>query len=82
MKSFSDNRFDHATASRRWFAALLWRAFPGPSENVVAEAAARALGVTPRQVRNWLRCENSAALQYVTAVMLIAGVEIAIGGRQ
>lgn len=62
--------------SRRWFAALLWRAFPSPSERDLAEKAARVLDVSPRQVRNWLRCEHSAAFHYVAAVMVIAGAEI------
>lgn len=66
---------DHAASSRRWFAALLWRAFPSASENQLAETAARALDVSPRQVKNWLRCEHDASLRYVTAVMLLAGVE-------
>lgn len=80
VKNLAGSGLDHADASRRWFAALLWRAFPGRSENDVAAKAARALDVSPRQVRNWLRGENSAALHYVTAVMLIAGVEIVVGG--
>ena len=66
----------HASASRRWFAALLWRAFPSRSEHDLAEKAARALGVSPRQVRNWLRQDNDASLRYVTAVLLIAGAEV------
>lgn len=79
MKNLAHSTDDHARASRRWFAALLWRAFPGASEREVAEKAARALDVNPRTVIYWLRCENSAALQYVTAVMMIAGVELALG---
>lgn len=67
-----------AEGSRRWFAALLWRAFPGPSEAAVAEKAARVLDVSPRQVRNWLRGEHCAALKYVAAVLAVAGVEVLI----
>ena len=78
-------RSDHAAAARRWFAALLWRAFPSPSERDLSEKAARALGVSDRQVRNWLRCEHDASLRHVTAVILIAGAEAALarleGGR-
>lgn len=66
---------DHAAASRKWFAAMLWRAFPARSENELANTAARALDVSPRQVKNWLRCEHDASLRYVTAVMLLAGAE-------
>lgn len=66
---------DHASASRRWFRNLLWRAFPSPSENDLAQTAARVLDVSPRQVRNWLREDHDASLRYVTAVMMIAGAE-------
>lgn len=65
------------SASRKAFAAMLWRAFPSPSENELAQKAARALDVSPRQVKNWLRYENSAAVHYVFAVAAIAGMEFA-----
>lgn len=79
MKNLTRNSVDHEAASRRWFAALLWRAFPSRSEHDLCSKAAGVLGVSPRQVRNWLRCENDASLKYVTAVTLIAGVEIGLG---
>lgn len=69
---------DHADASRRWFARLLWRAFPARSEAALAAQASAALGVSERQVRNWLRCEHDAGLRHVTAVLLIAGAEAAL----
>ncbi len=68
-----------ARSSGRWFANLLWRAFPAPSEHELAEKAARALDVSPRQVKNWLRCEHSPAWKYVSAVLLISGAEIVFG---
>jgi hypothetical protein len=70
---------DHKSASRRWFRALLWRAFPSPSEGDLADKAARVLDVSPRQVTNWLRCEHDAGLSYVTAVMAVAGAEVVFG---
>ena len=76
---------DHASASRRWFRNMLFRAFPSPSEHDLANKAARVLDVSPRQVKNWLREENDASLRYVTAVMMLAGAEAVfdrIGGRQ
>ena len=73
---FSDG--SHKCRSRRWFAALLWRAFPGASEREVARIGAPVLDVSERQIINWLRCENDAALSYVTAVMVLAGVEVAL----
>ena len=80
MKNLAGNGGDLVMASRRTFASLLWRAFPSPSEQVLAEKAARALDVSPRQVKNWLRCENSAAAHYVFAVVTIAGAEIVFRG--
>jgi hypothetical protein len=79
MKNPAISTQDHATASRRWFAAMLWRAFPSPSEHDLSLKAARVLDVSPRQVRNWLRCEHDASLRYVTAVMAIAGAEVVLG---
>lgn len=73
---------DHTEASRRWFAALLWRAFPARSERELASVAARALDVSPRQVVNWLRGEHDASLRYVTAVLAIAGAEVVFGAME
>jgi hypothetical protein len=70
---------DHAATSRRWFAAMLWRAFPAASERDLSLKAARVLDVSPRQVIHWLRCEHDASLRYVTAVMAIAGAEVVFG---
>ena len=66
----------HVRASRRWFAGLLWRAFPAPSAAALAERAHKVLGVSERQVRNWLDERNDAGLSHITAVMLIAGCEV------
>ncbi|WP_339767172.1 hypothetical protein [uncultured Pseudosulfitobacter sp.] len=70
----------HKSLSRKWFAALLWRAFPAASNTEVARLGAPVLGVSERQITNWLNCENDAALSYVTAVMVLAGVECALDG--
>jgi hypothetical protein len=76
MKILAGNERDAVTASRRAFVALLWRAFPSPSEHELSLKAARVLDVSPRQVRNWLRGEHSAAWHHVAAVMAVAGAEI------
>lgn len=62
-----------ADVARAWFARALWQAFPGPSEAAVADLAARRLGVSARQVRNWLRCDHDAGLRHVAAVIMILG---------
>ncbi len=69
----------HRTRSRKWFAGMLWRAFPAESERGVAQRAAPVLDVSERQVINWLRCDHDAALSYVTAVLVIAGAETVLG---
>ena len=61
---------------RRWFRDMLWRAFPSPSEHALAEKAAPVLGVSKRQIRNWLNEDHDASLSYVAAVLAIAGAEI------
>lgn len=83
MKDFANSTNDNVSSSRKAFANMLWRAFPSPSEHELANKAARVLDVSPRQVTNWLRCDNSAAIQYFFAVAVIAGAEIVFaGGRQ
>lgn len=62
---------------RAWFRDLLWMAFPGRSATQVAFDAARALGVSQRQVLHWLACEQQPKLGQIAAVMLLVGVEVA-----
>ena len=76
MKNYANSSGDNISSSRKAFANMLWRAFPSPSEHELANKAARVLDVSPRQVTNWLRCENSAAVHYFFAVVAIAGAEI------
>lgn len=60
---------------RELWAELLKNAFPGRSENEIAEAAAPILDVTPRTVRNWLRGVHEPKIKHVVAVMLLVGLE-------
>lgn len=76
MKITAHSTGDRVSASRKLFATLLWKAFPSPSEHDLSLKAARALDVSPRQVKNWLRCEHSAAHHYFLAVAAIAGAEL------
>lgn len=64
-----------AVKRRKWFASLLWRAFPASSEHELAIRAAPVLDVTPRQVQNWLRGDHDAKLGTILAVLTIAGAE-------
>jgi len=74
-KNLSKSRDPHA-AAREWFADLLWVAFPGATENEVMKQASRALCCSERQVANWLRCRNDAAVSVVTKVLMVAGAEV------
>lgn len=86
MKIISENSvFVSGDRARRRFAEMLRRAFPAISDNDRALQAAPVLGVSDRQVRNWLREENDASARYVFAVMALAGVEMVLnqrGGRE
>lgn len=67
---------DYTKEAREWFADLLWIAFPSETERELRFKAARALGCSPRQVANWLRCENDASLTIVAKVMLVSKAEV------
>lgn len=69
------------SSSRRAFANLLWTAFPSPSEHDLAHRASKVLECSPRQVVNWLRCQNSAPVHVFFAVAAIAGAEIVLRDR-
>ncbi len=79
-KSFR-NGLTPEEAERRWFADLLWKAFPeARSENELAELVAEVLTterrpIHPKTVRNWLRCDNSPHFRYVMRVLAMAGAE-------
>lgn len=77
-------RSQQIACPRVWFRDMLWRAFPARSERDLAIRASRALGVSQRQVQNWLRCDHDAKLSHVAAVIVLAGAESAFaifGGR-
>lgn len=59
---------DFRESSRREDAARLWAAFPGHSQQAVAERASRALGVTDRQIINWLALKHDMPSWAVKAV--------------
>ena len=79
-KSFRNNMTPEE-AERRWFANLLWAAFPeANSPNELAEIVAEVLTterrpVDPRTVRNWLNCDNAPSFRYIFRVLALAGAE-------
>ena len=68
-------------AERKWFAGLLWKAFPeARSEEELAELVSEVLAtdrrpVHPKSVRNWLRLNNAPHFRYVMRVIAMAGAE-------
>jgi hypothetical protein len=66
---------------RRWFADLLWTAFPeARSENELADLVAEVLTtdrrpVHAKTVKNWLRGSNAPHFRYVLPVIGLAGAE-------
>lgn len=75
MKNYAKSNVPFRDASRREDAELLRRAFGARTQQAIADKAARALGVSPRQVIYWLHLENDmpswavkAATRWVEAV--------------
>ena len=60
---------------RRWFAALMYQAFPGASIREKALAAAPVLDLSPRQCEKLLGMEHDAKITQVMAVLAVAGAE-------
>lgn len=75
MKFLSRNAGPSQIARRRWFAGLLWQAFPGDTAAEKARRAAPVLDLTPRQVENLLKGEHDAKLGTVLTVLAITGAE-------
>jgi len=62
-------------ATRQEVADLLWFVFPAASERGVAEAAAKYLPRTPRQIQNYLRQESNAPAYIYRALKGMASAE-------
>lgn len=66
---------------RKWFAGLLWAAFPeANSQEELADLVAAALAtdsrpVNPKTVRNWLNLDHAPHFRYVIRVIAMAGAE-------
>ena len=59
---------DFRMASRRDDANKLRAAFNGPTQAAISTKASRALGVSPRQIIYWMKCENDMPSWAVKAV--------------
>lgn len=66
---------------RKWFAGLLWTAFPEAiSQEELADLVVEVLTtdqrpVNPKTVRNWLNLDHAPHLRYVIRVIALAGAE-------
>ena len=59
---------DFREASRRQDAKKLRAAFDGRTQAEISVKGSRALGVSPRQIINWMQCENDMPSWAVKAV--------------
>lgn len=81
MEKSYRNGLTQEEAERKWFAGLLWKAFPeARSENELSELVAEVLTtdklpVHAKTVKNWLRCDNAPHFRYVMRVFAMAGAE-------
>ena len=71
---------DRKGASRKFYALLLWYAFPGPSQEHVARSAARVLGKSERAIRNHLHCLHDPSASDFLTVLMVAGAEVVFQG--
>ena len=70
---------------RRWFADMMWRAFPGASTREKAERAAPVLNLSVRQCENLMNMVHDAKLGTILCVLALAGAENIfdiVGGRR
>lgn len=68
VKYLAKSNVDFRAASRREDSNKLRAAFDGPTQSAIAEKASRAMGVSPRQIINWMQCENDMPSWAVKAV--------------
>ncbi len=64
---------DFREASRREDARLIERAFPGHTQQEVADEASRRLGMSPRQIINWMQLQHDMPSWAVKAVKAYIG---------
>ena len=68
MKYLAKSDSDFRMKSRRDDARKIQMAFDGPTQDAVAKKASRTIGVSPRQIIYWMKCENDMPSWAVKAV--------------
>ncbi len=76
MHNLAKSNVDFREKSRRDDANLIRMAFDGPTQDAIAQKGSRALGVSPRQIINWMQCQHDMPSWAVKAVRhYVRGVE-------
>ena len=73
MNNLAKSNVSFRDASRREDATHLRAAFDGPTQQAIAERGSRALGVSPRQIINWMHMEHDMPSWAVKAVKVYLG---------
>ncbi len=68
MQYLAKTNADFREASRKEDSRLVRMAFDGPTQDAIAKKGSRALGVSPRQIINWMKCEHDMPSWAVKAV--------------
>lgn len=68
VKYLTKSNVDFRDASRREDAQLIFAAFDGRTQSEIAQKGSRALGVSERQIINWMQLENDMPSWAVKAV--------------
>lgn len=73
LNNLAKTNIDFRDHSRREDARLLRLAFDGRTQDEMARKGSRALGVSPRQIINWMKCEHDMPSWAVKAVSFYLG---------
>ena len=68
LKYLAKSNADFREMSRREDANLVRTAFNGPTQDSIAQKGSRAIGVSPRQIINWMKMEHDMPSWAVKAV--------------
>lgn len=68
LHNLAKSNADFRQQSRRDDSLLIRAAFDGPTQDAIANKGSRALGVSPRQIINWMQCQHDMPSWAVKAV--------------
>lgn len=76
LKNLTKNNPEHKKMARRFVSDMCRRAWPGPSDNLIAEKMAAATGYSHKQCMNILQDRFDAGASLIFAALVTAGVEV------